>query len=754
MRNMNPSFPSVKQGLLLLCLWILGSSRGVGQPPAIYYGAYKLFTKDSAIQPLAAFNAGGPVPANTYTATTTLGATNPLLRWKSPAAIAIAGNGNIYVADDKENSITLITPNGQVHTIVGKAAKGKAIFNGPSGIALDKEGWLYVADCYNHQIKKVSPTGTVSLLAGTGKPGHANNSNGLLASFNYPVSLALDTAGNVYVSDEGNRQIRKITPSGSVSTLAGSGTTGSQDHSNGLLASFNQPNGIAVDKQGNVFVADQLNHKIRKVSPSGQVSTFAGTGLAGLANQRNGSSASFNQPRGMAVDAIGNVYVGDVGNHQIRKITANGEVTSFAGSGIAGTTDNEDGLQAAFYFPNGLAVDSKGDVYVADYLNSSIRKVTATGYSIFPNTLPAGIRFNNTTGMFSGRPLQWLPGQEYTVSAYNLQGSSTTTMGIAVSAQPGNALQFDGFDDLVTVPNAPSLNPTTVTVEMWVRPNQDNMGCRYLLKRNSLSRFDDGYAIGMDSSNRFQAVMVSGDGEASGQRFVKQLQPADMGRWYHVAAVFRADSMRLYVNAVFQRAVATGFPLSHGVNALSLGFDKSATFTADEVRVFNTDRSASVAADMLNTLPTDMPGLVAYYNFNMGSPSGQNSAYTNLYDLSPNANHGKLQNFLTLNGNQSNWVESYAMVVPVAQGATHITTTGFTANWLPPHLGMAENYVLDIAEDALFTKLVHSISLIQTNKAVDGLKPNTVYYYRVRANKHSVEGQGAYSSVVHVKTLL
>jgi sugar lactone lactonase YvrE len=736
-------------GISMIYMLLFCSIAGISQSPDIYYGNYKLLTKDSVMDPLLPNNKGGLVPANAYTATSTLLNMNTFWgKQNRPSSIAMSANGNMYVADETNNTLKLIMPNGQVQLIADKKK-----MDGPAGIALDSKGNVYVSDCFHHQIKKISPSNKISILAGTGKPGNANNKNGLLASFSFPTGIGVDASGNVYVADEGNNLIRKITPEGSVTTLAGNGTVGAADNKNGLLASFNQPNGLAVDSLGNVFVADQLNHKIRKVSATGEVVTIAGTGLAGSSN--TSTSASFNNPRGIAVDAIGNIYVGDVGNHQIRKISPIGEVSTLAGSGAAGILDNQNGLQAEFHFPNGLALDNKGNILVADYFNNSIRKISGVGYSIMPIILPQGIQFNYTTGIFSGRPTQSMDGQQYTISAYNQEGSSSTTLGFSVAAQPGNALHFDGFDDLVIVPNAPSLNPETVTVEMWINANKNNIGCRYLLKRNSLRRFDDSYAIGMDSSYHFRAVMVSGNEKASGQRFAKQLEPAEMGKWYHLTGVFRQDSLILYVNGVFQESVHTGFPISHGINALSFGFDRSADFMVDEVRVFSTDRSAYITTDMLNSIPSNTAGLIAYYNFNIGRSNGSNNAYTNLYDLSVNENHGKLQNFLSLQGKRSNWVESYAMVVPVTKAASNIYSTGFTANWLVPYLGIAENYLLDVSEDASFKKFVEgykSMEVMETSKMIEGLKPNTNYYYRVRANKRTVDGQGCYSPTIHVRT--
>ncbi len=203
----------------------------------------------------------------------------------------------------------------------------------------------------------------------------AANGTGTFASFYQPTGVATDTAGNVYVADFRNNLVRKITPAGLVSTLAGGGLQGAANGT-AINASFNQPTGIAVDVAGNVFIADNGNHLIRKVSPAGNVTTFAGSGLPGSANG-TGTAASFNFPQGVAVDASGDVYVADYGNNMIRKISLAGAVTTLAGNGEAGAGNTPDTV--TFNKPIGLAVDAAGNVYVADFGNNMIRKVTPAG---------------------------------------------------------------------------------------------------------------------------------------------------------------------------------------------------------------------------------------------------------------------------------------------------------------------------------------------------------------------------------------
>lgn len=250
-----------------------------------------------------------------------------------------------------------------------------ASFNYPMGIAVDSSGNVYIADNSNSRIRKITPGGLVSTFAG-GVSSGAVDGQGTSATFSSPQGAAVDSAGNIYIADSGNNKVRKITPGGLVSTLAGSGTATFAD-GQGVAASFSNPFGMAVDLAGNVYVADRNNHRIRKITSGGLVSTLAGSGSAAFANGQ-GTSASFNTPWGVAVDSAANVYVGDVGNSLIRKITPGGLVSTLAGSGTATFADGQ-GAAASFYYPSGLVVDSAGNIYVVDLFNHRIRKITSGG---------------------------------------------------------------------------------------------------------------------------------------------------------------------------------------------------------------------------------------------------------------------------------------------------------------------------------------------------------------------------------------
>jgi sugar lactone lactonase YvrE len=257
----------------------------------------------------------------------------------------------------------------------GSAAR----LNGASGVATDSAGNVYVADTGNHTIRKITPAGLVSTLAGTAGLSGSVDAAGAAARFNTPRGVATDSADNVYVADSGNNTIRKITPAGVVSTLAGTaGSSGSTDAA-GAAARFSVPDGVATDSAGNVYVADSGNHTIRKITAAGAASTLAGTAGSPGSTDAAGPLARFNFPRGVATDSANNVYVADTNNHTIRKITPAGVTSTLAGTaGSAGTIDGL-GAAARFNAPNGVATDSANNVYVADTNNNTIRKVTSAG---------------------------------------------------------------------------------------------------------------------------------------------------------------------------------------------------------------------------------------------------------------------------------------------------------------------------------------------------------------------------------------
>lgn len=271
-----------------------------------------------------------------------------------------------------------------------------ATFNNPYGIALDPQGNVFVADRFAHTIRKITPQGIVSTFAGTGSPGGADG-QGTSASFNEPWAVACDTLGNVFVADTKNYKIRKITPTGNVTSFAGTGAFGV---TNGLanVAQFGFPSGIAVSKDGKlIYVADRMTNVIRKIE-NDSVVTFAGTVFSPGTNDGQGLSAKFDHPNGIALDPSGSLLVADEYNHKIRKITPAGMVTTFAGNGSQGST-NGPALSASFNAPWGVCADAQGNVYVGDANNFTIRKISAGNVTVYAGQ-------NGIAGMVNGPALQ------------------------------------------------------------------------------------------------------------------------------------------------------------------------------------------------------------------------------------------------------------------------------------------------------------------------------------------------------------
>ncbi len=300
--------------------------------------------------------------------------TGSAARFGEPGSVAADSAGNVYVADLLSYEIRKVTPAGVVTTLVPSGT----LFL-PSSVTVDKAGNLYVADTDHHIIRKVTPAGVVTTLAGLLGTSGTNDGTGGAARFNRPSGVTVDTATNVYVADTSNQTIRKVTPAGIVTTLAGfAGSIGASDGT-GTNARFSYPNDVAVDNAGNVFVADTDNETIRKITPAGVVTTLAGQGGTVGHADGTGNAATFNFPFGLAVDSATNVYVADTRNSAIREITTAGRVTTLAGSTTSqGSTDGA-GTGARFSKPQGVATDTNGNVYVADTYNFTIREITPAG---------------------------------------------------------------------------------------------------------------------------------------------------------------------------------------------------------------------------------------------------------------------------------------------------------------------------------------------------------------------------------------
>ncbi len=258
-----------------------------------------------------------------------------------------------------------------------------AQLNSCTSVAVDGAGNVYIADRGNHVVRRVDNAGIISTFAGTGAAGFSGNGgNATAAKLNMPTSVATDAAGNVYISDMGNNRVRRVNPSGIITNFAGNGVaTYSGDADSAHLASINGPEGLAVDASSNVLIADAGNHVIRRVSTSGIISTVAGSGLIGNSGDGGPATAArMYSPSGVATDAAGNIYIADVINNKIRRVSSSGIISTFAGTGAAGNSGNGGAATAAnLRFPSGVSVDGIGNIYIADQGNYNVRIVNASG---------------------------------------------------------------------------------------------------------------------------------------------------------------------------------------------------------------------------------------------------------------------------------------------------------------------------------------------------------------------------------------
>ncbi len=325
-----------------------------------------------------------------------------------PWGVVIGPTGMIYIADMENFRIRRVTPGGIISTIAGTGVSGysgdggpatAAMFSDVTGLAMDSIGNLYVADRSNRRIRKVTATGIVSTVAGTGAQGFSGDGGAATAAtLNAPTSVIVDPAGNLYFADSSNHRIRRIDNGGTITTIAGNGVAGFfGDGGLATFASLDFPLGLARDQSGNLYFADGNNNRIRKISPSGIISTFAGNGMGLFAGDGGqATSASINIPSDVAIDAFGNLYIADSGNNRIRKVDPSGIITTVAGTANNGFSgDGGPAVQAQLNFPAGVTTDGVGGVYVADRLNSRIRVIAAS--TLGAPVLQGGTAVNGAT---------------------------------------------------------------------------------------------------------------------------------------------------------------------------------------------------------------------------------------------------------------------------------------------------------------------------------------------------------------------
>jgi len=369
-----------------------------------------------------------------------------------PSCVAVDSKWNVYIADYYNNRIRKIAAStGVITTVAGNGTAGysgdggaatSAELNYPSCVAVDGAGNIYIADTSNNRVRMVAAsTGIITTIAGNGGYGYGGDGGAATSAYlGLPSGVAVDTCGNIYIADTGNNRVRKVAEStGTISTAAGNGTAGySGDGGTATSAELNYPNGIAVDSSCNFYIADTSNERIRKVTIStGVITTVAGNGTVGYSGDGGAAtSAELGYPMGVAIDSYGNIYIGDSNNNRIRKVAvSSGTISTVAGNGVQGYTgDGGAATSAEMNGPEGVAVDSSANVYIADEGNSRIRAVGAGGSS--PPTAPASPAFSPASGKYVGAQTVTISDTTNGAAIYYTTDGTTPTISSAQYTAP------------------------------------------------------------------------------------------------------------------------------------------------------------------------------------------------------------------------------------------------------------------------------------------------------------------------------
>jgi uncharacterized repeat protein (TIGR03803 family) len=381
-----------------------------------------------------------------------------------PLNLIFDSKGNLYFSDYANDIVQKITPAGVISTFAGNGVHGysgdggpaiKAEMKHPQGLAFDKAGDLYIADGGGCRIRKVTSAGIISTVAGNGTAGFkGDGGKATSAELNFPGAVAFDSTGNLYIADYGNNRIRKVTTAGIISTVAGNGTAGYKGNNGKAVdAELNAPQGVAVDATNHILIADLNNNVIRKVNPAGIISTVAGTGKAGFSGDGGAAtSAELNGPNSVSIDAAGALYIADFNNNVIRKVTALGVITTVAGNGILGFSgDGAAAPNAKLNGPGEARVDSEGNLYIADSGNNRIRKVT------YPNT--ATPKFSLAGGTYKAAQTITLKSATLGAAIYYTTNGATPT---SASTKFNIDIKVSATETIKAIAIAPGYDPSAV----------------------------------------------------------------------------------------------------------------------------------------------------------------------------------------------------------------------------------------------------------------------------------------------------
>lgn len=334
------------------------------------------------------------------------GAAATAAKLSGPGSSCTDAAGNLYIADKNNNVIRKVGTDGVISTIVGTGTAGNtgdggpataATISAPLSVKIDAAGNLFIADFGNGRIRKVTPAGVISTVAGTTNGFAGDGGDATAAQINNPTDVGVDAAGNIYICDYGNHKIRKVTTGGIISTIAGSTSGFSGDGGPATAAEFNSPNGIHVDASGNVLVADLNNNRVRLVSTSGDIQTLAGIDTAGYSGDGGAATAAkLRRPAFVTKDSVGNIFFSDLSNHVVRRISTAGIITTIAGNNAAGSGYTGDGgaaTAAQLNQPTGVCFDAMGNFYITVQGSHVVRKITppSTAINNSPATLQSAV---------------------------------------------------------------------------------------------------------------------------------------------------------------------------------------------------------------------------------------------------------------------------------------------------------------------------------------------------------------------------